>query len=141
MEYYGLRKAGEDIDLIVPEEDVVNLIRQYPNKVKDLWGDLGVCPFDFEIWSTVCLFDYDDLKEGAIEKEDYLVISLEKLLFMRALAIKKEKYLKDTQLIVEGIVNKQYEKFEHVKSHNKRLLNNIGNITYTEKTGPEEKEA
>lgn len=136
MEYYGLRKAGEDIDLIVPEEDVVNLIRQYPDRVKDLWGDLGVCPFEFEIWSTVCFFNYDDLKEGVIEQDDILIISLEKLLFMKALAINKEKYLKDTQLIVESIINKQYKKYEGIKTHNEQLLNNVGEITYIEKTGP-----
>lgn len=30
MEYYGLRKSGEDIDLIAPAVDVGNLIKQYP---------------------------------------------------------------------------------------------------------------
>lgn len=138
MEYYGLRESGDDIDLIAPEEDVIQLIKQYPAKVKDLWGDLGVCPFEFEIWSTICLFNYDDLSEGAVEQADILIISLEKLLFMKALAIKKEKYLKDTQLIADEIANRQFRKYEEIKSRNEQLLKDIGNINYIEKAGPAE---
>ena len=36
MEYYGLRKAGEDIDFIVTNEDYKQLARQYPNNSKGL---------------------------------------------------------------------------------------------------------
>lgn len=82
MEYYGLRKSGHDIDLMATEEDVVNLIKMYPDRVKDLWGDLGVCPFEFEIWRTICLFDYNFFKEGSIDEDDILIISKEKLLVM-----------------------------------------------------------
>ena len=136
MEYYGLRKAGNDIDLIVPEQDVVALIKQYPSRVKDLWGDLGVCPFEFEIWRTICFFNYEYLKEGAIDKGEFLVISLEKLLFMKALGYKKEKYLKDVFLIVDNIIKKQSEKQEEQKLHNFDLLKGISDINYIEKTGP-----
>jgi hypothetical protein len=139
MEYYGLRKAGADIDFIATEEDVIKLIKQYPDKVKDLWGDLGVCPFEFEIWDTICFFSYGDLKKDAIEQKDYLIISLEKLLFMKTLGIKKEKYFKDTQLIVGEINNRQLNRLTKIKSHNEKLLKNVGNITYLERSGPEEK--
>jgi hypothetical protein len=138
MEYYGLRKAGSDIDFIVPEKDVVALIKQYPSRVKDLWGDLGVCPFEFEIWKTICFFDYEYLRNGAVDKGDFLIISLENLLFMKALAYKKEKYLKDLYLIVDDIVEQQYKEYKQKKSHNASLLRGIENITYIEKTGPAE---
>jgi hypothetical protein len=136
MEYYGLRPAGADIDLIAGKEDVFNLIRLYPARVKDLWGDLGVCPFEFEIWKTICLFTYDDLGEQAIDEGDFLVISLEKLLLMKALAMHKEKYLKDTQLIVQDLLNKKYKSFDQVKDENLEFLRNIQVITYIEKSGP-----
>src|SRR5215831_9230176 len=84
MEYYGLRKSGDDIDLVVPADDVAALIQRFPDRVKDLDGDLGVCPYEFEIWKTVCLFDYDSLRTGATDLGDALMISLEKLLFMKA---------------------------------------------------------
>ncbi len=137
MEHYGLRKAGSDIDFIVSEEDIVALIKKYPDRVKDLWGDLGVCPFEFEIWKTICLFGYDDLKEGALNAGEFLIISLDKLLFMKTLGIKKEKYLRDVELITEHILNEKYKAFNGVKERNKEMLSEVQNITYIEKTGPE----
>ena len=76
MEYYGLRKAGMDIDLVVHPADHAVLVKRYPEHIKDLSGDIGVCEFDFEIWNQICTFDYQYLKEKAIEEENYLVISL-----------------------------------------------------------------
>jgi hypothetical protein len=137
MEYYGLRMSGADIDLVAPQEDIAQLIKQYPDRVKDLWGDLGVCPFEFEIWKSICLLTFNDLKLDAIEEEDYLIISLEKLLLMKALGIKKAKYLKDTQLISERIINRLYEKFGAVKSENEMIVKGLDTLDYIERTGPE----
>lgn len=136
MEYYGLRQSGADTDLIADEKDVLELIKMYPDRVKDLWGDLGVCPFDFEIWRTICYLGYDDLKENAIDIGDVSIISEEKLLFMKALAMKKDKYLKDTQLLAEDLLKKQTQKYNTESMHNQEMLQGIENITYIEKTGP-----
>jgi len=136
MEYYDLRKAGSDIDFIAHEKDVVELILLYPERVKDLWGDLGVCPFEFEIWRTIVFFDYNYFLRDATEQENYFIVSLEKLLFMKALGMKKEKYLEDVKLIVENIINKKYEDLEKEMDHNTQLLEGIQNISYIEKLGP-----
>lgn len=136
MEYYGLRKAGKDIDFIADEKDVVALIRFYPDRVKDLWGDLGVCPHEFEIWRTIVFFGYDYFLEGAIEQDEYLIVSLEKLLFMKSLGIKKEKYLQDLHLIVENIIKEKSKDLEKEMDHNTKLLEGIKNISYVEKLGP-----
>ena len=101
MEYYDLRKAGRDIDLIIEVEDHDALKEKYPNHIKDLYGDIGVCEFDFEIWNQICTFDYNYLRKNAIEEENVLVISLEKLLFMKSLAMEIPKYHKER--IVERI--------------------------------------
>ena len=138
MEYYGLRKSGKDIDLIVPEEDFTGLIKLYPNRMKDLWGDLGVCPFEFEIWKTISYLNYDELKTGAIETEKILIISLEKLLTMKTLAIKNEKCLKDVRLIVEKMLDKQSKQYNQINSHNSELIREVNGIVYIEKTGPKE---
>lgn len=138
MEYFELRKSGKDIDLIVPEKDLAGLIKLYPNRMKDLWGDLGVCPFEFEIWKTICYLDYDELKIGAVETEKVLIISLEKLLIMKALAIKKEKCLKDVQLIVEKMLDKQSKRYSQINLHNSELIQGVSGIVYIEKTGPKE---
>jgi hypothetical protein len=113
MEYYGLRPAGADIDFVVTQDDYLGLRAQYPERLKELWGDLGVCPFEFEIWRTICLYGYADLCPGAIEQDGYRIISLEKLLFLKALGYKVEKYRIDLGLIVEQILKERYaEHFE-----------------------------
>lgn len=110
MEYYGLRKAGRDIDLIVHPSDHARLKEMYPNNIKDLYGDIGICEFDFEIWNQICTFDYDYLREKAVEEENCLVISLEKLLFMKAMGMEIQKYHDDMALIVKLILDKAYGK-------------------------------
>ena len=115
MEFYGLRPAGADIDLVVPQEDYLRLRAQYPDRLKNLWGDLGVCPFEYEIWRSICLFDYEHLSQGALEQDGCRVISLERLLFLKALGYKVEKYRKDLELIVDRITHDHYaEHYEAV---------------------------
>jgi signal transduction histidine kinase len=112
MEYYGLRKAGDDIDFIISAEDYEGLAKLYPENRKDLFGDLGVAVHEFELWKCILLFEYDFLFQGAIEEDEIRVISLEKLLFMKALAISEPKYEQDVRLIVAKIHNIQYGKDE-----------------------------
>ena len=103
MEYYNLRKAGKDIDLIVTKEDLDGLTKLYPDKSKDVFGDKGVMVHGFEVWQTIRLFGYDFYKEGAVDIGSVMVISLEKLLFMKALAMDIPKYQNDLKLIVNKI--------------------------------------
>jgi hypothetical protein len=110
MEYYGLRKSGLDIDLVIDFEDHKLLKIKYPNNIKDLYGDIGICEFGFEIWNQICTFDYNYLKENAVENGNYLIVSLEKLLFLKALAMEIPKYHKDLELVVELILKKAYKK-------------------------------
>ena len=128
MEYYGLRQAGPDIDFLADPQDVRHLITLHPTRVKDLWGDRGVCPLDFAIWANICLLTYDDLAPEAIDEGDYLV--------MKVLAMHKGKYLKDTQLIVQRILRTQYEAYGATAARNAALLEGIDGITYLERTGP-----
>jgi hypothetical protein len=108
MEFYGLRSAGADIDFVIPVEDYLRLAAQYPANLKDLWGDLGVCVFEFEIWTSICLFDYAFLSQGALEEPAYRVIALDRLLFLKAMGMKVEKYHKDLELIVKKITDEKY---------------------------------
>ena len=108
MEYYDLRKAGADIDFVISWRDHENLKKLYPDHIKDLYGDIGVCEFEFEIWNQICRFNYEELRVGAIEEENILIISLERLLFLKTLAIKKEKYYQDVVLLVDEILRRKY---------------------------------
>lgn len=112
MEYYGLRPAGADIDFVITPEDYTALAQHYPDQHKDLWGDLGVCVAEFELWRTICLFDYAYLAVGALDAGDYVVIALDKLLFLKTLAMKHdEKYQRDVELIVKQILADQYARW------------------------------
>jgi hypothetical protein len=137
MEYYGLRKSGADIDFIAEKEDVYNLIQRYPQRVKDLWGDLGVCPFEFEIWKSICLFTHADLRENAIDAGEYLVISREKLLLLKSFAMHIEKYKLDVQLLVQDLQKTNYQQFDQVRAENLEFTGKMPEIVYIEKTGPE----
>lgn len=139
MEYYGLRKSGNDIDFIAFETDVINLIKMYPDRVKDLWKDLGVCPFEFEIWRTICKYKYEDLLSEAIEEDEYFVISKKNLLLMKALAMSKEKYLEDTKLIVQSILKDIGSSFDTEKVVVDTILKDVGNVVFIEHTGPDVK--
>ncbi|AAM06902.1 TPA: hypothetical protein HA338_12635 [Methanosarcina acetivorans] len=88
----------------------MRLAQKYPSNIKNLHGDIGICEFEFEIWNQICTFDYNYLKENAIEEKEYAVISLEKLLFLKALAMKMPRYLKDLELIVDKILKEAYDK-------------------------------
>lgn len=138
MEYYGLRQAGADIDFIADAGDVYRLIERYPGRVKDLWGDLGVCPFEFEIWKSICLLTYADLCENAVDEGDYLVIALEKLLLLKAFAMHIEKYRSDLQLIVQELQKRQYQSFERVKGENLDFTRRIPGLVYIEHSGPDQ---
>ena len=109
MEHYGLRKRGADIDLVVTEEDYQALASMHLAFKRDIYGDLGVCMADYEVWRTIMMFGYDHLSEEAEERGDLLVVSLEKLLLLKALGMKEEKYFNDLGLIVKKIIDTQYE--------------------------------
>ncbi|NPE09678.1 MAG: hypothetical protein GNW80_15440 [Asgard group archaeon] len=103
MEYYGLRDAGEDIDFIISKEDYDQLAKKYPDNLKDIFGDKGVCIFNFELWKSIRWYMYDELIINAVEKSEYLIITLEKLLLLKALAMSIPKYHEDLELIVDKI--------------------------------------
>jgi hypothetical protein len=133
MEYYGLRASGRDIDLVAAHDDIARLIKLYPGRLKDLSGDLGVCPFEFEIWRTINYFDYAFFRADALEKEHFFIVSPEKLLFSKALAIEKEKYLSDVKLIAGYVIRDQSRQSKRINAENGELLKNVEGIAYLER--------
>lgn len=109
MEYYNIRKAGADIDFVISARDHVQLVKKYPDHLKNLFGDIGVIEFEFEIWNTICNLGYDTLREDAVEEQSYLVVSIQKLLVLKAMAMYAEdKYRRDAELIGDYIRGKAY---------------------------------
>ncbi len=81
-----------------------------PNHLKDLYGDLGVCYEQFELWTSIRLFDYDALALGALDCGAWRVVSLEKLLLLKCLGMDQPKNAVDLRLIVQRILDLQYGK-------------------------------
>ena len=109
MEYYGLRPRGADIDFILHEKDYNALAAKYPENKKDIYGDLGVVKDGYEVWRTIMMQGYEHMKQEAVEYNGYLVSSLERLLFLKALGISEPKYEADVRLIVKKIIQNIYK--------------------------------
>lgn len=128
MMYHGLRESTKDIDFIVHPDDYLGLVSFFGDKavvlkekhhagfkekplLVDLYGDLGVLFHEFEIWKTIMLYGYEELSPNAIKEKDFIVISLEKLMFLSTLrGAYKERYLSDAILIAKKICDERYAK-------------------------------
>lgn len=117
MEYYDIRKAGADIDLIITNKDYQALAKKYPHKRKDLYGDLGVTINEFEIWRSIAHLDYDFFTKEAIDTGNILVLSIDRLLWTRVCAMDVEKYLNDLKMIK----NYYYQKYTNPEYHQEAL--------------------
>jgi hypothetical protein len=135
MQYYGLRESDHDIDLVVSTMDLTEIAQKNPRNLKSLWGDLGVVVGKFEIWKSVNLLQYDQLRIGAIEESDFLVVSLEKMLLLVGLALKKEKFKKDLQLILKKIEKDCYKNFNHTEKENEKIISQLSDPLFIEKKG------
>lgn len=118
MEYYDMRKSGNDIDLIITDDDYQTLARRYPDQRKDLYGDLGVVIEQFEIWRSIAHLDYNFFKKDAIEEENIFIVSIDRLLWTRVCAMEVEKYRKDLDLLKEYY----YKNYTNHKYHQEALL-------------------
>jgi len=105
MEYYGIRKSGADIDLVIGDADYQGLAEKYPEKRKDIYGDFGVVIEPFEIWRSIALLDYDFFSKDAIDFGDIKMISIDRLLFSRVSAMDVQKYRDDLIMIKEYFYN------------------------------------
>ena len=130
-EYYGIRKSGSDIDLVICDEDYQFLARKYPDNRKDIWGDLGVVLGQFEIWRCIMLLDYDFYLKDAIDEGVAYVVSLDRLLLMCVFAMDVEKYKNDLKLIKDyyhqKFLNPSFCKY---MEHHCTSYKSVGGIVY-----------
>jgi hypothetical protein len=129
MEYYGLREAGDDIDLVVCNRDYERLAQFHPAERKDIWGDLGIILPPFEIWRSICLLDYEYYGGGSAVEAGWNVVSLAKLMQTRVFAQKVPKYADDLELISQALqkkhANKEYQQFAESNGVQYRQNNGI----------------
>ena len=138
MQWHGLRPAGADIDLVASAADVEALLHRFPDRAKNLWGDLGVCPFEFEIWKTICSYGYDELSIGAAAAGDVVVAGLETMMMLKAFAAGQPKGRSDLELIVRRILDDRYaSSYDALTAANERILAGVPEVSWLEMTGPD----
>ena len=120
MEYYSLRKSGADIDLIICDEDYQALALAYPDNRKDIWGDLGVVLEPFEMWRCIMLLDYDFYLKDAIDENIVYIVSMDRLLLMRVLAMENQKYMDDLKIIKDYYL-RNFHNRKYAKTQEKHL--------------------
>lgn len=114
MEYYGLRKHGDDIDFIVTDRDYQRLKVKFPSNRKDVWGDFGILVDGFELFRSIYKFDYAHYSLGAIELMNYKIVSIDMLFRMKVFAIGvAQKHDSDVQLLKE-----YYQRFQNREYQN-----------------------
>jgi hypothetical protein len=113
MEYYGLRKHGDDIDFIVTERDYQRLKLKFPHNRKDVWGDFGILVDGFELFRSIYKFDHAYYSAGAREFTNFKMVSVDMLFRMKVFALGvAEKHDADVQLLKEyyrQFQNKRYQ--------------------------------
>ncbi|WP_155987759.1 hypothetical protein [Gorillibacterium massiliense] len=119
MEYYGIRQSGKDIDLVICDDDYQQLSTSMPDKRKDIYGDLGIVTGPFEIWRSIALLDYSFYLKDAIDEEIAYVVSIDRLLLTRVIAMDVEKYRNDLKLMT-GYYYKTYTNHQFLLESEKR---------------------
>jgi len=139
MEYYSLRKCGEDIDLIISNEDYIILANKYPEFKIDTWGDLGIRFKNYELLRSISRLDYDYYSNKAIEYEEYKVVSFDKLFFMTAAAVRSEPEVKkrvDDFGLALGYYYNKYRNQEYVANaelHKTAYINALDGTIFSDK--------
>jgi hypothetical protein len=109
MEYYGLRRHGDDIDFIVTDRDYQRLKFIFPDHRKDVWGDFGFMVNGFELFRSIFKFDHAHYSQGAIELANYKVVHVDMLFRMKVFAL--------------GVAKKHDHDVELLKDYYKRFQN------------------
>ena len=115
MEYYGLRKHGDDVDFIVTNRDYQQLKVQFPINRKDIWGDFGIQVNGFELFRSIYRFDYAHYSVEAIELTNYKIVSVDMLFRMKVFATGvAQKHDSDVQLLkgyYQQFQNREYREY------------------------------
>lgn len=122
MEYYGLRKTGHDLDIMISERDKTELLKR--GYTLNLFGgktekDIDSTFSDFagtgvDLVVTLNQYGYGFFKSSTVPcgcHEDLLVMSMEHLLLTKVFAgaySREPKHDTDINLVLKGIEKQQY---------------------------------
>ncbi len=118
MMYYGLRKAGQDVDLVVAKEDFSDMWTRFPHRRVEKFGEIGIYHKPFEIWPVFRGYTYWQLRKMSHEEGLFRVVSLKMLYTLKMLSatderldpVIRQKYAKDLALITRSNKNGRRQK-------------------------------
>lgn len=119
MEYYGLRKAGNDIDLILSERDFTELLKILPENTGKMDMDSYIKFDNFEMWKSIRQFGHIFYNYQSIPMNGFSVISIERLVWLKALYVSEKKSIRDLELISKYVMQKQYKQYHKNNACNK----------------------
>jgi hypothetical protein len=130
MEYYGLRKHGDDIDFIVTDRDYQKLKVKFPDHRKDVWGDFGFLVNGFELFRSIFKFDHAHYSQGPIELANYKIVNIDMLFRMKVFALGvAEKHNRDVGLLKGYYMRFQNRKYqEYLDRHVDRYVSSKDGI-------------
>ena len=116
MEYYNVRKAGHDLDIMVSDKDWSALKKKYPNTLNLFGGQtedeivatLNLDFYDIDVIKTLYLHDYNELLAGSIDVGCVKIISLQNLLYIKAFPYFTHNHTKsgeDVGLIIKKVID------------------------------------
>ena len=89
MEYYNLRKTGDDIDYIIHKTDYEKLAKIIkPNEYMPIQTPAITYKggkIDIDYFLKLYNFDYNKLKRNAVKKENNLIVSKEDLILIKSM--------------------------------------------------------
>lgn len=119
MEYYGIRKRGDDYDFIVSSRDYRKLEAKHRDCRKDMWGDFGIRTGEYELFRSMYKFDYPYFDSGSTELERIKVVSIDILFRMQVFAMESgEKRKRDVELLKEYFMRFQNLEYRDYMNRN-----------------------
>ena len=115
LQYYGIRKAGHDIDMMVSLRDWKKLTKLHPNNINHHGGNDSTInirgEYDIDLIKTLYHYDYKFLSQNSKELNNCKIISIENQFLVKALPAlqkKNSKSVKDSKKIIDYIIKKNY---------------------------------
>ena len=112
-----IRKIDHDYDIIISKKDKSNLLKLgydlnlFGGKTeKDVDSTFNIKKLKLDLIVTLYQYDYKFFKKESVKLGKINVISLEKLLFTKILAVRtgEKKHERDVKKIINGIIKQQY---------------------------------
>lgn len=119
LEYYGIRKRGDDFDFIVSSRDYRSLEAKHRDCRKDMWGDFGLRVGEYELFRSMYKFDYPYFDSGSIELDAFKIVAIDILFRMQVFAMDSgEKRRKDVELMKEYFLRFQNAEYRDYMNRN-----------------------